>query len=147
MYLCSGTYVSFGSAEHKTECELKERERVAKMRYGGVQRRRVPLQLFLIMCLLVTALVLLLLSFKSLDDAPTITTHFNTSNNNASSVQHVPLRRVGVKSCATVEQMGQDFRRGVGKESLRVRRIIHNHFLANGTFRVLATTFFFLSNE
>lgn len=37
------------------------------------------------------------------------------------------------KKCATVEEMGEIFSRGYVEESLRVRRIIHNHFVVNGT--------------
>ncbi|KAL2240669.1 uncharacterized protein LOC105177458 [Sesamum indicum] len=40
------------------------------------------------------------------------------------------------KKCATVEEMGEIFRRGYLEESLRVRRIIHNHFAINGASRV-----------
>lgn len=36
------------------------------------------------------------------------------------------------KKCATVEEMGEIFSRGYLEESLRVRRIIHNHFAVNG---------------
>lgn len=41
-------------------------------------------------------------------------------------------------SCATVEEMGEVFDPDFGawKESLRVRRLIHNHFLINGPSRV-----------
>ncbi|KAL8474581.1 hypothetical protein ACS0TY_031148 [Phlomoides rotata] len=38
--------------------------------------------------------------------------------------------------CATVEEMGEIFSRGYVKESLRVRRIIHNHFVVNGASTV-----------
>lgn len=37
------------------------------------------------------------------------------------------------RSCATVEEMGEVFKGGFLKESLRVRRIIQDHFLLNGT--------------
>lgn len=41
----------------------------------------------------------------------------------------------GSKSCATVEEMGQSFKeRKVWKESLRVRKIIQQHFALNGIF-------------
>ncbi|KAG4941416.1 hypothetical protein JHK87_045287 [Glycine soja] len=63
---------------------------------------------------------------------------FNTSSKNGSRVKGVvAVRRVGEKPCKTVEEMGEDFTSGVGKkESLRVRRMIQNHFLANGASRV-----------
>lgn len=40
------------------------------------------------------------------------------------------------KKCATVEEMGEIFGRGYAEESLRVRRIIHNHFALNGALAV-----------
>ncbi|XP_022990922.1 uncharacterized protein LOC111487669 [Cucurbita maxima] len=42
----------------------------------------------------------------------------------------------GRRSCATVEKMGEAFKDGVWKESLRVRKIIQNHFYLNGASRV-----------
>lgn len=41
-----------------------------------------------------------------------------------------------VKNCATVEEMGEIFSKGYREESLRVRRIIQNHFAFNGASRV-----------
>ncbi|KAL3526204.1 hypothetical protein ACH5RR_014576 [Cinchona calisaya] len=40
--------------------------------------------------------------------------------------------------CATVEEMGETFRRGFREESLRARQIIHRHFNLNGAPRVRA---------
>ncbi|KAK6155402.1 hypothetical protein DH2020_009650 [Rehmannia glutinosa] len=40
------------------------------------------------------------------------------------------------KNCATVEEMGEIFSRGYMEESLRVRKIINNHFALNGASRV-----------
>ena len=47
-------------------------------------------------------------------------------------------------SCATVEEMGEVFKPAFAawKESLRVRRLIHHHFLINGKYFQLL--FFFL---
>lgn len=43
----------------------------------------------------------------------------------------------GVKSCATVEEMGESFKgEGVWEESLKVRRIIQRHFALNGASKV-----------
>ncbi|TKY46275.1 hypothetical protein E2542_SST28313 [Spatholobus suberectus] len=125
--------------KHEAKCEVRERER-ERMRYGGGKRTRVALQPFLVLCALVTGLGLLVLALRPLD-APTTTVPFSrasafNSSNNGSSVERVESRRVGAKPCATVEEMGKDFRRGVGKESLRVRKIIENHFVANGASRV-----------
>ncbi|XP_068651874.1 uncharacterized protein [Aristolochia californica] len=39
-------------------------------------------------------------------------------------------------SCATVEEMGEQFAAGSAKESLRVRRIIERHFAVNGAAKV-----------
>ncbi|XP_012067300.1 uncharacterized protein LOC105630174 isoform X2 [Jatropha curcas] len=41
-------------------------------------------------------------------------------------------RNGGSKSCATVDEMGESFKGSVWKESLRVRRIIQEHFAVNG---------------
>lgn len=38
------------------------------------------------------------------------------------------------KKCATVEEMGEVFKGGFWNESLRVRRIIQDHFTVNGTY-------------
>ncbi|TKY46281.1 hypothetical protein E2542_SST28319 [Spatholobus suberectus] len=127
--------------KNEAKCEVREREREReRMRYGGGKRTRVALQPFLVLCALVTGLGLLVLALRPLD-APTTTVPFSrasafNSSNNGSSVERVASRRVGAKPCATVEEMGKDFRRGVGKESLRVRKIIENHFVANGASRV-----------
>ncbi|KAH1260436.1 hypothetical protein GmHk_02G003564 [Glycine max] len=93
----------------------------------------------------VTGLGLLVLSLRPLD-APASSTvplsrasssEFNTFSNNGSRVESIlAVRHVGERPCKTVEEMGEDFGGGVGKESLRVRRIIQNHFLANGASRV-----------
>ncbi|KAG5100038.1 hypothetical protein JHK82_045090 [Glycine max] len=122
------------------------------MRYGGGKRRRVALKPFFVLCVSVTGFGLLVLSLRLLD-APASSTvplsrasssssssssEFNTSSKNGSRVKGVvAVRRVGEKPCKTVEEMGEDFTSGVGKkESLRVRRMIQNHFLANGASRI-----------
>lgn len=108
------------------------------MRYAGGRRRRVPLKPLLVFCgVFVTGLGLLMLQLKSLDF------EFRASNNGSSSqdMAAASWRAAGTtvkKPCLTVEEMGKDFRRGVGKESLRVRTIIEKHFVANGTFEILA---------
>ncbi|XP_051119385.1 uncharacterized protein LOC127243415 isoform X2 [Andrographis paniculata] len=43
---------------------------------------------------------------------------------------------VKTKTCATVEEMGEIFRRGYVEESLQVRRTIRHHFSINGAARV-----------
>ncbi|XP_020208142.1 uncharacterized protein LOC109793085 [Cajanus cajan] len=109
--------------------------------YGGGKRRRVAVQPFLVLCALVTGLGLLMLALRPLDATTPgplerASQDFNTSIINGSSAEAVASRRVKLKACATVEEMGKDFRRGVAKESLRVRTVIHNHFLNNGASRV-----------
>lgn len=124
------------------------------MRYGGGKRRSLSLKPLFVLCVVVTGLGLLVLSLRPLD-APASSTvplsrasssEFNTFSNNGSRVESIlAVRHVGERPCKTVEEMGEDFGGGVGKESLRVRRIIQNHFLANGTFAFLATLgFYFL---
>ncbi|RDX67435.1 hypothetical protein CR513_53693, partial [Mucuna pruriens] len=113
------------------------------MRYGGGKRRRVALQPCIILCALVTGLGLLMLALRPLDAPTTVpfprALESNTdSSNNGSSVEGMASRHVDQKPCATVEEMGKDFRRGVGKESLRLRRIIENQFVANGILAIVA---------
>ncbi|KAG5051004.1 hypothetical protein AAZX31_02G061700 [Glycine max] len=115
------------------------------MRYGGGKRRSLSLKPLFVLCVVVTGLGLLVLSLRPLD-APASSTvplsrasssEFNTFSNNGSRVESIlAVRHVGERPCKTVEEMGEDFGGGVGKESLRVRRIIQNHFLANGASRV-----------
>ncbi|XP_014515376.1 uncharacterized protein LOC106773172 [Vigna radiata var. radiata] len=115
------------------------------MRLGGGKRRRVAPKPFVVLCALVTGLLgLLLLAFRPLEDAPrplvpfARASEFNVSSlDGGASVEGVVgFQRVAEKACKTVEEMGEDFGRGVGKESLRVRKIIENHFVANGALRV-----------
>ena len=110
------------------------------MGYGWSSRRRMSLQPLLLLFALVTGLGLLLLALKPMD--PPITVDFprgfeleeldSSSLDGGGDVEPGLVRSDRVKSCATVEEMGEDFRRDVRKESLRVRRIIENHFLLNG---------------
>ncbi|KAG4940418.1 hypothetical protein JHK87_044289 [Glycine soja] len=107
------------------------------MRYGGGRKRRMLLQPFLVLCATVTGLGLFMLALRPLD--PPITVDFpkkielgdsNSSNMNGGDGG-------GEKPCAAVEEMGKDFEAGVvGKETLRVRRIIEDHFDLNGASRI-----------
>ncbi|KAK7364743.1 hypothetical protein VNO80_13485 [Phaseolus coccineus] len=115
------------------------------MRHGGGKRKRVAPKPFVVLCSLVTGLFgLLVLVFRSLEDAPRTPVPFaRASEFNGSSLDGrrsmegvVAFERVAEKACKTVEEMGEDYGRGVGKESLRVRKIIENHFVANGASRV-----------
>lgn len=104
------------------------------MRYGGGRKRRMLLQPFLVLCATVTGLGLFMLALRPLD--PPITVDFpkkielgdsNSSNMNGGDGG-------GEKPCAAVEEMGKDFEAGVvGKETLRIRRIIEDHFVLNGS--------------
>jgi len=124
------------------------------MRHGGGKRRRVAPKPFVVLCALVTGLLgLLVLAFRPLEDAPSTLVPFarasefnGSSSDGGTSVEGVvAFQRVAEKGCKTVEEMGEDFGRGVGKESLRVRKIIENHFVANGSFCTLHTSFAFCS--
>ncbi|BAU01724.1 uncharacterized protein HKW66_Vig0148200 [Vigna angularis] len=115
------------------------------MRLGGGKRRRVAPKPYVVFCALVTGLLgLLLLTFRPLEDAPrplvpfARASEFNVSSSDGgTSVEGVlAFQRVAEKACKTVEEMGEDFGKGVGMESLRVRKIIENHFVANGALRV-----------
>lgn len=44
------------------------------------------------------------------------------------------------KRCATVEEMGEDFKSSVWEESLKVRKLIQRHFDLNGTITTLLAT-------
>ncbi|GFQ07365.1 hypothetical protein PHJA_002880600 [Phtheirospermum japonicum] len=105
-------------------------------------RRRVPLPIFLILIALFTILGLSTMDLRSIDSSSKLSIKNRTleisgkeaiSANTTSNELLEP--NVG-KTCATVEEMGEIFSRGYTEESLRVRRIIHNHFAVNGASRV-----------
>ncbi|XP_019458810.1 PREDICTED: uncharacterized protein LOC109358810 [Lupinus angustifolius] len=110
------------------------------MRYGGVRRRRMLLQPFLLLCALVTGLGLLMLALRPLD--PPITVDFprdfeyDDFNSPAIHGVHAVGNVVEKPPCATVEQMGKDFVTDDVMETLRVRKIIEDHFVLNGASRV-----------
>ncbi|KAF7819378.1 uncharacterized protein G2W53_024833 [Senna tora] len=111
------------------------------MRYGGVRRRKTFLQPFIILCAVLAGLGLLMLALRPLD--PPIRVDFpgdselDDSDNWSSDGDGGTPRDSGVRPpCATVEEMGKDFRRDVWSESMRVRRMIENHFVMNGAARV-----------
>ncbi|XP_014523869.1 uncharacterized protein LOC106780129 isoform X1 [Vigna radiata var. radiata] len=109
------------------------------MRYGGGRKRRMLLQPFLVLCATVTGVGLLMLALRPLD--PPITVDFprdvKLGDSDSSSSDDGGTGFVRDKTCATVEEMGKDFENGVvGKETLRVRRIIQDHFVLNGASRI-----------
>ncbi|CAO2831260.1 unnamed protein product [Amaranthus hypochondriacus] len=84
-------------------------------------------------------------SSKNFSDSNIISISVNNPENiSSSSLFSSPFitekSSVDIKtmSCATVEEMGEDFKPGFAawKESLRVRSLIHHHFLVNGPSRV-----------
>lgn len=124
----------------------KERE---KVRHGGARRRHMFLQPFLISCALVSGFGLLVLALRP-SDPPIIVDfprEFELRDSNISSLDGrgvAASEHVGnsvQKSCATVEEMGNDFRSLDRKQTLRVRKIIENHFIMNGTFGSLLHSF------
>ncbi|XP_027357494.1 uncharacterized protein LOC113866895 [Abrus precatorius] len=103
------------------------------MRNGGGRRKRVELRVpFLVLCVLGSGLGLLMLMSRPLDVRTSVA--FPKASKKGSNLDS--KHRVASKTCATVEEMGKPFKRALGKESLRVRRIIHNHFIVNGASRV-----------
>lgn len=97
----------------------------------------------LIVIAIFTGLGLLILTLKSVD--PPEPTRFlpniKEESSSSSSVGPVIARNIGggggAKSCATVEEMGENLKgERVWKESLRVRNIIADHFDSNGTVSV-----------
>lgn len=111
--------------------------------YHGSRRRRVTVHSLLIVIAIFTGLGLLILTLKSVD--PPEPTRFlpniKEESNSSSSVGPVIARNIGggggAKSCATVEEMGENLKGDrVWKESLRVRNIIADHFDSNGVSRV-----------
>ncbi|KAL9404312.1 hypothetical protein Peur_001284 [Populus x canadensis] len=110
--------------------------------YHGSRRRRVTVHSLLIVIAIFTGLGLLILTLKSVD--PPEPTRFlpniKEESSSSSSVGPVIARNIGgggAKSCATVEEMGENLKGDrVWKESLRVRNIIADHFDSNGVSRV-----------
>ncbi|XP_059450196.1 uncharacterized protein LOC132181130 [Corylus avellana] len=118
------------------------------MRYYCFRRRRVSVRSCLIVCAICIGTGLLMLALRPVDD-PTMDVDFPLVSR-SSVVAFAPengnwgqssegKRGQGGESerkCATVEEMGEVFKGGFQKESLRVRRIIEDHFALNGASRV-----------
>ncbi|WJX75605.1 hypothetical protein P8452_59121 [Trifolium repens] len=116
------------------------------MRYGGGRRRRMLLQPFIVLCATVTGLGLLMLALRPLDPPPINVVYakdFQLVDSNSSdfdvgdgTLMEKPPP-ASSQPCATVEEMGNDFENGLAvEETLRVRRIIEQHFVLNGASRV-----------
>ncbi|XP_042477055.1 uncharacterized protein LOC122058438 [Macadamia integrifolia] len=111
------------------------------MRYLTSRRRRLPAKAFLITCALFTGFGLLMLAFKSLDPPATLSFAANDGEDKSEleQVQGMELSDPsdnGSSSCATVEKMGEVFSQGFVEASLRLRRIIRNHFALQGASRI-----------
>ncbi|KAJ9178858.1 hypothetical protein P3X46_010707 [Hevea brasiliensis] len=130
------------------------------MRYyhGSRRRRRVSIHSFPVAVAVFTGFGLLMLILRSVDPPSHgavflsslevegdnrggvrggLNSSFALRNGTISEVNDVYKQRSGgLKSCATVEEMGEGFKGAVWKESLRVRRIIQEHFAVNGASRI-----------
>ncbi|XP_062074685.1 uncharacterized protein LOC133778695 [Humulus lupulus] len=115
------------------------------MRHAGSRRRRVSIQSFAVVCAMFGAMGLFMLNLRAVD--PPTTHNFLVK---LAETQDFPVHEIdggvmngteettkkGTRPCATVEEMGEDSRDGFWKNSLRVRRIIDQHFDFNGAQRV-----------
>lgn len=106
--------------------------------FSGRSRRKtttVSLHSLLIASAAFTGIGLLLLTLRSLDD-PLMSTS-DLVNDDVSGVEDENKVVVNSKgSCASVEEMGDEFRGGFVEESVRVRDVIRRHFDRNGAARV-----------
>ncbi|XP_024975360.1 uncharacterized protein LOC112513356 [Cynara cardunculus var. scolymus] len=92
--------------------------------FGRSRRKPVSLQCLLLASATFTAIGILLLTLRSLDDP---------------STSYIPQRhptQTTTKACATVEEMGEDFRGGFLEQTFRVRNTIRRHFHLNGAARI-----------
>ncbi|KZV41110.1 hypothetical protein F511_09306 [Dorcoceras hygrometricum] len=96
------------------------------------RRRRFPLQRLLLLIASLATLGSVILYIKTVDPSSPL-----PANNTTLGVSDKEVNIVKqAKKCATVEEMGEIFGRGYPEESLRVRRIIHDHFALNGALTV-----------
>ncbi|XP_031258312.1 uncharacterized protein LOC116116362 [Pistacia vera] len=124
------------------------------MRHGGSRRRRLSARLiiaaFAIFSTGVGLLMLLIMMFALTSIAPP-TPNVDKFLQNPADVVSTPVfpetktenitvgssnSSSSLKRCVTVEEMGEVFKGHVWEESLRVRKLIQNHFLLNGASRV-----------
>lgn len=105
----------------------------------GSRRRRLSPHRALIATAAFTVVGLLILTLRSVDPSTQlpITTSENVNAKPADTNLHSNHSDAQpLKTCATVEEMGEVFRSGFWKESYRVRKIIESHFAINGASRV-----------
>lgn len=124
------------------------------MKSPGTARRkkkRVSILTFVIALSIFTGVSIFLLALRSIDPSSLAkgdTTQFLTqeiteaalgySSFNATTnyIYNPHKKKTQNQECASVEKMGDDFRGGFKEQSLRVRRIIQEHFDVNGASRV-----------
>lgn len=117
-----------GPSHHFTNLHLLLRSSV-KMRlllFGRSRRKPVSLRCLLIASATFTGIGILFLTLRSLDDP---STSYITQ-------RHHTQTTTSTKGCATVEEMGEDFRGGFLEQTLRVRNTIRRHFDLNGAARI-----------
>lgn len=114
------------------------------MRHGGSRRKRPPpfARYVVVLCAVGAAIGFLMLNIFMRLEARESRSSSDQLGNGDGGVGESQVRS-GVEprrsSCATVEQMGEAFKEdGVWKESLRVRKIIQNHFYLNGNISLYA---------
>ncbi|KAK4392845.1 hypothetical protein Sango_1755300 [Sesamum angolense] len=106
------------------------------------RRFRVRLPFILSLIAVFTVLGVLMVDLRSIDPSSELPINNTTlqifeNDDILANMTVDKLEGAGAgKKCATVEEMGEIFSRGYLEESLRVRRIIHNHFAINGASRV-----------
>lgn len=98
----------------------------------------MSVQSCVILCAICIGTGLLMLALRPVDDPP-MDVDFplvSLSRENGNRSRSSEGKRGGggesERKCATVEEMGEVFKGGFWKESLRVRRIIEDHFALNG---------------
>ncbi|KAK4746662.1 hypothetical protein SAY87_025699 [Trapa incisa] len=110
-----------------------------------VSRRRRPsvISVLLLGCAICAGIGIFTLALRSVDPSPDIVDTFQaelilngTSSRTGRGNEVDQGGSQWGKSCATVEEMGEVFRNGFLKESLRVREVIRAHFNSNGAARV-----------
>lgn len=104
----------------------------------GSRRRRLSLHRVLVATAVFTVVGLLILTLRSVEPSTQlpITASKNLDARPADTNLHSDAKPL--KTCATVEEMGEVFSRGFSEESYRVRKIIESHFAINGASRVRA---------
>ncbi|KAL0344163.1 UNVERIFIED_CONTAM: hypothetical protein Sangu_1303700 [Sesamum angustifolium] len=106
------------------------------------RRCRVRLPFILSLIAVFTVLGVLMVDLRSIDPSSELPINNTTlqifeNDDILANMTVDKLEGAGAgKKCATVEEMGEIFSRGYLEESLRLRRIIHNHFAINGASRV-----------